>query len=1757
MPLLATVADSVSCRQCPQGTFSPDTGLQDQSMCQPCPYGRICGVEGMDVLEKSDYCPAGHVCGQAMSKREQFDHPSPAGYYTSNQETPVNQFNSICEKGNFCPRGTKSFLRNRNKCKVGYFCPDGSTLGNMREQQCPFMCNTPSGGKSLEECNVVEVDVCDKQSRVENSYISRHAYRLGPERKIFDSLDPSTETRTGEMQVARKVRNIVNRTASDPANRNETVEVFHVCPQIIRKQDIMVWNKFRIQKLGTSYTPEGLNSSQLDNVAAPSDNITIIGRNFRDSPFLTCRFTPVPPALQPEGLVKNRSMALGLYNEEPRMYSQKSSEADAKPLFLKHELFAVPPAWDALQHTLEEQSLVPEHWSPWNFFQARSYRRASHCPGAGYSLNVAGELWQSGTGGCAKGDRHPDLQARMRPNVELRADGTRGRVRYKPSRLSRAAFMPATFISSTRVSCAVPPFTGTGAFRVEVSNDGIHFAEAEDKERYPDVYIAYNNVTNGDFSSTKRDPTADATNNASICKEYFSTGTVGASVASIERERPYEEDWYVVPAFQQAQISFDFRHIPAEMTYEDHYRIAVYVRPSICSDQKCRAGTRERIDFQIAANQDALEGGSETGHCTKPIRLPESFTIRRKSKIESEFGEWENIGRNPDGGIDKHDLLKFSFTPSEDVIVKTEIQILHAMFLTVEPYFYNTTTVHIYRPLRARMVDGLSDDKLIEKRKLSKDVSFERRRIPKDYIFVAGYSFSDHYENIWQPYNLPERFQERGKGRVLVDFNRTLQEGMPVVLDELVYVEEDIIKRQPLALGVVKPTTYIEAEGARIKASTKKYREIHSQIECDGEGCNMNTFQTFAVPYALYFSNCDGFDSHMPLWRLMENENCELPGVPTFAEIQAAKEAGESTAAGRTWARRKFGPFPHIDDIRTVDFVTPFTEGRFEPIADLCTFSVQCNYEEDLSSATTSPRWYEADTDSELFTILRKPMPTTDFMFEKTRYLDYDENLFVANEVQELPPMFKNLDNAHYEPFNPDCTEMDMEHRRKTCFKLEYAMRRECTTNQHDLLSATQPNAYPRLSDDYTVLVDEGVDNIPLSEPQECDDYYYDLAQESAAMANDNPDYTIDAETIRGSYSAMQRLTDASPDNAVSVSVDKEAASDMDRSCEDGCVPRSVTLEIRYYQITTRSKQLVTATVILDEFDFNTADTGYTFTFEMKPLDWIELIIEFQFDVEWFALFFAILGAATLTVAAIFYLVHRATTEVDLNKFRFRYFDFLLVMALDPIMGMLVAQAPSQLLFYMMIMLTLYGPRAMPFSFWFGPNGAQSPVFFDLIPVHYMDAADNKIDPTRREATRAGRFGTALFVLSLCFMLLGTYIFLPKRVSKREKEILLKRDKAAAKETIWVPTLWKQSNMFFTSLMMGMFLVVLVEFSLWDSFGEYIWYMIMSLKIVAVFVEMIVDYQLKETLLISPIMTAFDLIAGLVTFGADDFVDFLLSYVVEFFIMLVERCYWEPIMMEFITDQFEEFAKIASELRKMLGLKTKTSLELSMEMEEQGKKLAKQREVEQVNDSEDTIEPILEAYGSYANATVALIYQPFLINMMQKYTRVEYAIPVLYGIKEQDMAIYLIFSLIILVFQLLTDVFIHNAQELFHGWKVYDYLVYSRYRFLQREARWKGFEDSLDECIDEGLRTLDQMCFSSQFYFMNAIHANGIYLMIMAVECMVRVNHNMFGDPITVVLAMIVPSLFYLTLYTFTELFTYLGLWKLKHEDTAWHSRWV
>ena len=63
--------------------------------------------------------------------------------------------------------------------------------------------------------------------------------------------------------------------------------------------------------------------------------------------------------------------------------------------------------------------------------------------------------------------------------------------------------------------------------------------------------------------------------------------------------------------------------------------------------------------------------------------------------------------------------------------------------------------------------------------------------------------------------------------------------------------------------------------------------------------------------------------------------------------------------------------------------------------------------------------------------------------------------------------------------------------------------------------------------------------------------------------------------------------------------------------------------------------------------------------------------------------------------------------------------------------------------------------------------------------------------------------------------------------------------------------------------------------------------------------------------------------------------------------------------------------------------------------------------------------------------------------------RTQIGIPVTYGIRQSDMEIYMLFQLWLIPFQSVFDILVHASNELFWGWKVYEYLVYSKYRYLQ------------------------------------------------------------------------------------------------------------
>jgi hypothetical protein len=203
----------------------------------------------------------------------------------------------------------------------------------------------------------------------------------------------------------------------------------------------------------------------------------------------------------------------------------------------------------------------------------------------------------------------------------------------------------------------------------------------------------------------------------------------------------------------------------------------------------------------------------------------------------------------------------------------------------------------------------------------------------------------------------------------------------------------------------------------------------------------------------------------------------------------------------------------------------------------------------------------------------------------------------------------------------------------------------------------------------------------------------------------------------------------------------------------------------------------------------------------------------------------------------------------------------------------------------------------------------------------------------------------------------------------------------------------------------------------------------------------------------------------------------------------------------------------------------------------------------------ETLEPLLGSYTSYSCDIVTLMYFPYIMIVIMIF-RDEAEMMKLYHIKESDMEYYVLFALVVIPFQITADIFLHNALELLHGWKTYEYIEYCRVRFLQREMWWKGLEtNTLDECINESLRSIDQMCFSSQYYMLNTLHVNAIIYLVLGIVMMARAKYNAFGDPAMSSIVTIVLLCSIVVKIVLTHVAKFFGLWSIRYEKRRWHQR--
>jgi hypothetical protein len=529
----------------------------------------------------------------------------------------------------------------------------------------------------------------------------------------------------------------------------------------------------------------------------------------------------------------------------------------------------------------------------------------------------------------------------------------------------------------------------------------------------------------------------------------------------------------------------------------------------------------------------------------------------------------------------------------------------------------------------------------------------------------------------------------------------------------------------------------------------------------------------------------------------------------------------------------------------------------------------------------------------------------------------------------------------------------------------------------------------------------------------------------------------------------------------------------------------------------------------------------YNLEFHFHALDWFELLNRFEFESIIYIAFFTLVGIMSIMNAALIWSVNRLLTKLR-HPPTFHAMTLVSIVMDAPVFGCSLAAIPYLFTFYF-VKRWFASPVDGGFFSLEDPTAASSMISdlaFESFAGDWQDGMALTLD--RIEMYRTGRTGTALLAIGLYTTILSASLIVPEWMDEHQEDnqgadpiggdnLDDEDEEPMEKSPVWTPIMWKRSHLIWGSLCLEMFLMIIWEFSYSSIFETYVYTFIMVFKIIQMLMDVVMGDLLREHLMNAPLVVIIEVSEILVTMGASDFMDFTFSYFVELSVMIMERLYLDP-ALKTLTKYWPKWRMQL--IRKFAKRKRLTRAQ------KQAEEMEWRRIIEDIELESEGIEPLLDSYSVYSVEVTGGICALFVNLFLMDYYQLT-QMPVNYGIRQNEMVFYTIFAGYLIPYSFLMDMFILNSQELIHGWKVYDYVSYQKYRFSTREKRWMLMSETLDESIAEGMQTLDLMCFSSQYYFLLALFALGMLNNMFAITIFLRSQYNVFGDPVMPMIMML------------------------------------
>ncbi|CAG9328147.1 unnamed protein product [Blepharisma stoltei] len=549
-----------------------------------------------------------------------------------------------------------------------------------------------------------------------------------------------------------------------------------------------------------------------------------------------------------------------------------------------------------------------------------------------------------------------------------------------------------------------------------------------------------------------------------------------------------------------------------------------------------------------------------------------------------------------------------------------------------------------------------------------------------------------------------------------------------------------------------------------------------------------------------------------------------------------------------------------------------------------------------------------------------------------------------------------------------------------------------------------------------------------------------------------------------------------------------------------GMIPRKVRLEVGYYQKSLIDKEILQAIIYFSEFDKNTTNREYEFTFYLYPLHWKECLDLFAFQEYLYYLFVMLLCLFIFTCVIVFWALNYTFSSI-LPRPKLKI-TLYLKYSFSSLKGISMGALPC-------------------FGLCLGLMEIYSNIeYLQTIPGDWDDTEPITpglaTDSQRIQTYQNGRLGASMCILGWYMIYRASTLLFPK-VEKCENPDEL-RDLDEENKRL-------KGLFFWQSIPVLILCLAIYQFSQSSVYGS------LSTLFIAVFRFMsskIVEksrIKFDDDVYALPFFGATSLTIMLITVKVGAFTSFLTGYLTQIFIKIGTRAFLEPYRIEIKNKvmKIKQRFKLGGGDDPSFGLGFKDRVY-----------------IEQINDLAINSMGFISAWIFPCSIVFNYIF----------YQELKISIP------KDFLKYFIVFTFMQAFAEIGYDVFLNNAIECRTGRLLSEKLMDLKGIYEGRRCRWVLSDRTphSGRTLLKSTENLLRFGFSPQYYFVMTLSTIGMVFQIYAVDFWVLWSYNPFKDVVALFSVPLIVLLLWL-LERFALLFgNILKIWNVKENENNYEK---